>query len=139
MAEPDATVAEEVPGSTPAEASNEEVAVPVPGEPEEAPREEDAIWVTRQAPDACPFWPPAPREYGAPERSETRRRCWFLRLPKPPETEGTLHLDTTVESYKTQIRLLNESAAVVRVRFVWPPRVFLKFVVAGKKECHFPF
>ena len=44
------------------------------------------------------------------------RRMWFVRVPRPAEDPNVRLLEREMESYKAQVRLLNESLAVKRVR-----------------------
>ncbi|KAK9844965.1 hypothetical protein WJX74_009109 [Apatococcus lobatus] len=43
------------------------------------------------------------------------RRMWFVRVPRPAEDPNVRLLEREMESYKAQVRLLNESLAVKRV------------------------
>lgn len=43
-------------------------------------------------------------------------RLWFVRMPKPLEESGSTASEHEMESYRTQVAILNESLNVKRVR-----------------------
>ena len=49
------------------------------------------------------------------------RRLWFVRMPKPLEdSSGPSASEHEMESYRTQVAILNESLNVKRVRITKP-------------------
>lgn len=46
-------------------------------------------------------------------------RLWFVRMPKPLEETASVASEHELESFKTQVAILNESLNVKRVRQAW--------------------
>ncbi|KAK9865800.1 hypothetical protein WJX84_007713, partial [Apatococcus fuscideae] len=69
----------------------------------------DSVSSATEEPEVKPDAPP--KDMNLP----VNRRMWFVRVPRPAEDPNVRLLEREMESYKAQVRLLNESLAVKRV------------------------